>query len=416
MFSIVFLILLCCYGYLGVVFCRDKQIKQFVYFTVILPITPALTPLHTRFQITIYYAFLIIPIVLFALTALKRKQLNKVVASVGMVVCGFIMLYLPWGIFQNSQDSTIVNLLKDLKPILFLFVGFLFLTLLRGQQLAWNGPFAAKLLRVNFFVTLFFFLLLNTTNVLGFVSNDVFYKTMSTRYLSMGTFYVIFYFIAQLAANKKLKPIELLYIIIPIILSGNRTFLLVLLAVFVISTVMAISNVQLFIKRMLLFFGGGILLVIGILNFNTSLRERALSLFHVTDIFNELSERRFSPFFSQLDGFEWYHYLFGKGLGETFFIPWFEYRENIENYNIYMDNIYMTLYVKYGLGMLAILLLFFYFINRTNTNKKYKILIISYFSIIGLTTSFLYQYSFLFILLLLAAFKIHGPELETKDL
>jgi hypothetical protein len=276
---------------------------------------------------------------------------------------------------------------------------------MKGNQYSWESKLAKKLLFINFFATVFYFLMVNFTPIVTILTNDPFYLAQESRYLSLGTFYAIFFLLGKMASDSKINGWQFVFIFGPIFLSGNRTLLLVAILLFLLNMVLSMANPKAFLRKVGFLLVGLLSIIIGALSLNEALKARVSTLLNAQVLLTELKEKRFSPFFLKLDSFEWYNYLIGKGAGETFFIPWFEYRKNIEDYNIYMDNIYLTLYVKYGLGMLVPLLVLLYFINKTETNKRFKVLIICYFLIMGLTTSFMYQTSFLFILILLAGFK-----------
>jgi len=398
----IFLSLLVVYLYLGLLFYQKGNLKPFIIITVLLPLTPALTVLHTKYQINAYYVFVAFPILLFLLKQYLRHKFNRNTFLVIFGLSLFTLFYLILGNFLNTDGLQWINVLKDIKPIIFLGIGFIFLDLMRDKRISWGSRFSANLLKYNFFATVLFFLILNKTNLVSIVSNDPFYILSETRYLSMGTYFVIFYLFAKLASNARFKILEIIYVFVPILLSGNRTFILVIVFVFLLNILISITNPIAFLKRVGLLVTGAIALIAIILNTNVELKNRVMSLLNSKHLISELTERRFAPFFIELEDFSWFNYLIGKGLGETLFIPWFVYRENIENYNIYMDNIYLTLYVKYGLGLIGLLFCLIYFINKTGGNKKFKILVISYFLIMGLTTSFMYQSSFLFVLIILS--------------
>lgn len=401
----IFISLLVFYLFLGYKFYLNRKIEQFVFWSVLLPFTPSLTVLHTNFQVTAYYAFCMMPIILYTFSTLYVSRVNKDTIYISIIVFMFMLFYIPLGLFNRELSIDLINVLKDVKPIISLLLGFVFLSLLMGKEAEWGGIFSLKLLKINFYVTIIGFILLNTTNIIGFFTSDPFYENSETRYLTLGTFYVIMFFISKLSVNQKIKIHEFVFILTPIFLSGNRTFFLVMAVLFLVSILMTLSNIKLLLKRISLVLVGLLMLVAGIFNFNEALKYRFYSLFDFENLIKELSERRFAPFFEQISSFEWHHYFIGKGLGETFFIPWFVYRDNIDNFNINMDNLYLTLFVKYGLGMLVLLYILIHFVCKTKTNNKFKTLVLIYFSIMGLTTSFMYQTSFLFLLILLAGFK-----------
>jgi hypothetical protein len=404
--TIVFSFLFLLYFVLGGFFWKIRSIKYFIILTLLLPLSSVFTQFHTKFQIIVYYGFIAVPTLMAVFNYYYQKKISKSTITVTLGLLCFFLFYLILGFFFNTASISVINILKDTKPIGFLIVGFMLQDLVKNKQIDWDGKFSKKVLIWNCIATIFFFLLVSNTNLLSTATEDPFYQKSGMRYASVGIFYAIFYLLAKLASNKKVTFLEFLYIFIPILISGNRTLLLIIVLCFIINTFLSLSNPIAFIKKALVLMLGLFGLVVGTLSLNNTLRARVVSLLNVELLLTELAEKRFSPFFIKLVDFSWYNYLFGKGIGETFFIPWFAYRSNIEDFNIYMDNIYLTLYVKYGLGLLVLPFCLFYFIYKTNTNKRFKILMITYFLLIGLTTSYMYQSSFLFLLILLSGFKI----------
>ena len=400
----IFIALFVLYLVLGVLHIPKKDLRSFMFWTIVLPLAPALTAIHTKFQFSVYYGFLVVPLVAMVFLNRKRIRIHKETALSLLLLLLLLLIYLPLGRILSSDESTWIHVLKDVKPILFLFVAFVFLDWIKGHELSWSGSFSKNLLILNFVATIAFFFILNNTSFLSAVTGDPFYLANQARYLSLGTFFVIFYLLAKLASSEGLKLWEIVLVFVPVLLSGNRTILVVLLLLILLNVILSMSDPVRFLKRFALVAIGGIGLALGIVFSSREIQGRLVSLLNVEQLVTELMERRFSPFIAQLDTFSWYNFLIGKGIGEPFFIPWFTYRENIEDYNIYMDNLYMTLYVKYGLGMFVVLLCLFYFVNRTRTTKRFKTLVLCYFLIMGLTTSFIYQYSFLFIILMLGVY------------
>lgn len=410
--TIVFSLLLMLYFVLGGFFWKTRSIKYFIILTLLLPLSSVFTQFHTKFQIIVYYGFIAVPTFMAVFNYYYKNKISKNAITVTVVLFCFFLFYLTFGFFFNTAGISVINILKDAKPIGFLVVGFIFQDLVKNKQIDWDGTFSKKVLMWNCITTIFFFLLVSNTNLLSTATEDPFYQKSGMRYASVGIFYALFYLLAKLASNKKITFLEFLYIFMPIFISGNRTLLLIIVLCFIINTFLSLSNPVSFIKKAFVLVFGLFSLVVATLGLNDALRDRVVSLLDVELLLTELAEKRFSPFFIKLADFSWYNYLFGKGIGETFFIPWFAYRSNIDDFNIYMDNIYLTLYVKYGFGLIVLPICLFYFINRTNTNKRFKILMIIYFLLIGFTTSYMYQSTFLFLLIILLGFKTtHKDEL-----
>lgn len=400
----IYFLLLTLYLFLGIDFYRTKNVSRFMLWTVVLPLISSLTILHTRFQISAYYAFVLLPLLLYLSKTLTSSKTSKTIFLTCAIIFCFISFYLCYTLLLNFEGISVINIAKDIKPLLFLALSFVFLDMLKNIQVNWNSELASKILKYNFIASIIWFLVLNNTNLISFISNDAYYQINETRYGSIGTAYVLLYFIASLSSSKKLDKLDVVYILIPLFLAGNRTIFFALGVLYVSNMVLSTKDVYGLFKKASLFVISIFVLVLGVFNLNARLKDRVLSMFDYDLIKEQLFSRRFAPFTEELVTFEWYHYIFGKGIGETLFIPWFVYRENIDNFNVTMDNIYLTMYVKYGVFSSIIYFLLLIFIFKTKTNKKFKILLSLYFLIMGLTTAFMYQTKFLFMLIVLTSF------------
>lgn len=401
---LIFLVLAIVYVAIGFKFLKNKDISLFLMATVLLPITSALIPLHTHFQVNIYYFFAFVVIFMYFIQALIKIKICKNIVIVGGILFSFIGFYLFYDFLIYRHNLQIINLLKDLKPLIFIFFGFVFIDLLKDKQLDWNGKQAKKIMKYNFLATIVWFVILNTTDFISFATSDPYYSVTAIRYTSVGASFILIYYIAGLAVNRKFDRYDLAYILIPLFLSGNRTVLFILGVIYLINMVMVTTNAIKLFSRIGVFISAGLVLFFGVFSFNEKLRARVLTMFDYDIVMTQLIKFRFAPFVEKLPTYNWYDYFFGKGIGETIFIPWFVWRKTVENYNIYMDNIYLTLYLKYGVFSLIIIFLLIHFINQTKTNKRFKILLLIYFFIIGLTTAYMYQANFLFLLIVIASF------------
>ena len=407
----LFCYILLSFTYLGLgilfAFTKAKQtyLKRFFVLTVLFPFTPIVTALHTRFQITAYYFFLIPVFIWFILKTLSVVRVSKTGMFSFLLATLFIISYLLYDVSIYPENLDLINLLKDIKPLLFLGVIILLFSVFKDVGLSWEDVFTKRLLMQNAIFSMIIFIIFFKTNVVGSLTADPFYQRVEIRYLSMGTFFSLFYFINKLGRQEKFVVKELIYILIPIFLSGNRTLFLVLLFIVLLNVFLSIGDVQSFFRKAFLISTGGVLLVTIVFSFNENLKNRIATLLDMELVIKQLQEFRFAPFLNKLHEYNWYDYIFGKGIGATFFIPWFVYRKNIDNYNTYMDNIYLTLYMKYGLFSIIIFFILYLLIAKnTPNNKRYRLFIIIYFLVMGLTTAYMYQINFLFILIMLAAF------------
>jgi hypothetical protein len=117
---------------------------------------------------------------------------------------------------------------------------------------------------------------------------------------------------------------------------------------------------------------------------------------------------RFAPAVEKIVEMKPYEYIYGLGVGTTFEIPWFEYRSLDTKLNT-IDSTYLSLFVKYGMFSILILILFFRLLLFNINNRKIKKSFIIFYVIIFLTMSSLYQsgtvFHFLFLNLLFLSLK-----------
>ena len=106
---------------------------------------------------------------------------------------------------------------------------------------------------------------------------------------------------------------------------------------------------------------------------------------------NQQLETRFSPAMEDLKNLNTKKIIIGKGIGTTFKIPSFSYRGLDLNLNK-IDSFYLTQFIKYGIfGLILTLILFKIFISKNIFNNRLKLSIISFYLIIMLVNSVLYQ-------------------------
>lgn len=403
--SFIFLSFTAVFFLMGLRFVQSGRVEGFIALVVLFPFTPSLISLHTKFQFTVYYAFLFFPIISYFFGFNKLFKVSRATVYTYFYFVMFTLIYLLISKLLRYEAFEGINILKDLKPLIFIVLGFALIDVFRENRLSWDSHFADKLLKVNFLVTLVIFFLLSKTSFFSLFINDSFYTiSEDVRYISFGAFYCLFFFLSKISRKKKLDFIQLVYIFIPVLLTGNRTFLITISVVLIFNFLFSRKKVKALIKNIFLFFSGCITLFLIFTYSKISALDRILTLVNVDLLFNQLREYRFAPYIEKIKSFEWYHFIMGKGIGATFYIPWFEWRENIKNENIYMDNIYLTLYMKYGLFCILIFYLMYLFISKTSKNKRYKSFVVIYFLIMGLTTAYMYQTPFMFLILILAAF------------
>jgi hypothetical protein len=112
---------------------------------------------------------------------------------------------------------------------------------------------------------------------------------------------------------------------------------------------------------------------------------------------------RFAPAVEKIIEMEPHQFIYGLGFGTYFEIPWFEYRSLDTKLNT-IDSTYLTLFVKYGMFCILLLILFFRLLLFNIRQTKIRRSILVFYFIIFITMSTLYQsgtiFHFLFLNLL----------------
>ena len=137
---------------------------------------------------------------------------------------------------------------------------------------------------------------------------------------------------------------------------------------------------------------------------DNSVLSRTRVLFDSNLVLNKMA-KRIEPFTQEVKTWDNpIYWLLGKGIGKSIYIPWFEYRKNINNYNSYLDNIYLSLYIKLGIVSVVVYFYIFFYFYRLSNNLRYTSILTAYLLFMGLTTAFMYQSSFFVFLLSPALF------------
>ena len=124
-FSIIFFIL-------GVVSAsnlayKENALKGFIYLTTLLPITKVILVYHLKYQVSIYYFFFIPLVFLFLRKALFFRKVKRNTFDGLMLILLFIILYFIYFLIDPVKDVLAINVLKDIKPFVLIFLSFLFI-------------------------------------------------------------------------------------------------------------------------------------------------------------------------------------------------------------------------------------------------------------------------------------------------
>lgn len=377
---------------------KNKRFSIFFYLITVLPFVNFLTVFHTNFQYSVFYTFLIIT----GATYINKGKIDKHIVVVVLLMLPFL-LRVPFGIISNSY----VDIAKDVKPFFILLLIMLFWFGFKESII--NSTFRfTNAIKHNFVIASLFFISMDLFDVHKFFSNDPYFEINVVRYTNFAPFFLSPLLLYILVNQVKVSKIHLLYIIAPILYSGNRTIILSLILVvsvyyFFNSTIAKkIQYFSIVLISILILF-----LVTNLAGESTAL-GRFKELLSVEGVSKSLNNR-FGPYFVTMDNSSEIDYIKGKGVGTTFFIEWFTYRENIKDNNIYLDNLYLTLHAKYGLMSIILWFTFYYLLRSVATNNLYKYYFL-FLLIIGITNSFFYQGSFFWLFFSLMLFSSLSKE------
>lgn len=377
----------------GVFINSKNAIKTFYVVALAFPFTNITNKVHVLYQIPVFLFFF--------LGGLVKKKYNKVSFNKQELLLVLLyVIFFTYSFFSVliQYQSSVINFFKDIKFLLFSLLLLLFIKLNR-PFFEISFKFFQEAIKWNFLISFIVYVLMKFFRVHELINSDQYFFINEIRYMNYG-FYILPFYIFHVVNNKiKLKPRDWLYVIFPMVISGNRTIITLTVLILILLFLKSFSNRKIlsFIFIFITLLSSISILIISADESSPLYRYKKLISF---DYIIEIINTRLSPFLIGIEDFSIYNYIFGKGIGSVFYIPWFHYRENLDNYNIYMDSLYPTLYLKYGVFMILPIVIFFLLLKTLSVKKIFNHLFL-YFFILGLTNSFMYQNNIIIILLII---------------
>ncbi|MEZ8879477.1 DUF6369 family protein [Vibrio lentus] len=391
-FSMIFFIL----GLYNIIDKR-KSLLCFLILVVFLPIGGVFNNYFFKYYIYSFEFYYIGLFLAFTLSVLRRRRLQKY-----YILYAFFIFSIFYSVLLN--DSPLIYKFKDLKPFFILLTASMFyfyykdiFSLSNSIHLSLN--LVTNLLLIKYCCIVVILYLFGSS----FFSNDLYYQiNNSIRYSDIGMLFIKMLFF-YLLLNKRLNVKFVILFTITLLISGNRTVLMALLlslgVYFLFYATLHKKIIFVLILPLLIF-----LVVYVFESRGTHLNFEYLNSFFMN---------RFSPFFIELSRFSDFSYIFGLGVGHPFYIPWFEYR-GLEPYNHSLDNLYLTIFIKQGICSVFTLFFILFTASIVCDNKKFLFLSLCYISILGLTSSIIYQSTFIFLFIFLMTlrrdFKLFGKQ------
>ena len=404
---------------------KIKSILIFLFLALLLP-TSNQHMFLTSYQGVYFYDYYFLVLTIYYIININLSKLKNSVLDnkIILLATSSLLVYYVYLVSLNAIPFD-KYLLRDFRPLLCLFSAFIFIELLKNIKIKLNLIF--DILFYAFILKLLFFILLFLTNPF----EDPYYQVHLFRYRDGATFVaalflIIFLFKKQeilLKVSKvKLNIIVLLSMLI-LLISNLRILLPALLFVYFIVHKTNFNNLfrKIMLTVILISTFIGYTYVMPIIQYNlhekqqTILRIKNLEDQKVSKVridkeksrlskgsankrYNSLfkgiiksSSERFSPAMPNIKSMTNLEIFLGQGFATTFEIPWFKYRGLDPQHN-QIDSTYITFFVKYGVaGLILILILFFNIICANIHDKELKFSIISFYLILFLVISTLYQ-------------------------
>jgi len=403
---LVFFMLCLVYFFLGIISVikfkyNDLALKLFFIITILAPLGKLTTKFHTNWQISSYYLFFIGCFLVFLLKLLSNNKFKKQVIATLTITIGTLFILGVHYILIGDKQVSLTNILKDIKPYLTILLAIPFLEVYKSRLAhILTRKFINTILLLNLVITSVFFFLMLQFDLHLLLTDDPYFTFEEVRLETLGIFFGGFYLFYLVLKDKKPTLKEIVISALPLFYTGNRTMIFALILVMLFFYISKLT-----LKKVLLIISGGLVSLVSLGYLVITANENS-PIYRIKKLFEDgyVSESfatRFSPFINVISEFSALNFLVGKGLGLTFYIKWFVWRSEIDNYNVYLDNLYLTLYAKYGIFSVLFFVIFFLFLNSYRTLKisNYYMLL---FVLIAITNSFCYQFNFLWFLILIA--------------
>ncbi|WP_407081938.1 DUF6369 family protein [Photobacterium leiognathi] len=285
------------------------------------------------------------------------------------------------------SSSSILFKLKDLKPYFVILTSFVFFSVYKECFFKLNYEWLTSN-RIVYFLLTKYTLIYLILALFGpsYFSSDMYYEAnKSIRFSDVGILFVKFAFI-YLVLNKRVTMSITALLFLTFLVSGNRTSVIAFVSVLSLYYLL-FGHVN---RKVIYIISSPVLIFLAY--YVVDARGLDFNYEHLREFFIN----RFDPFISEFSKFNNSDFVFGLGVGHPFYIPWFEYR-GLNPYNHSIDNLYLTLFVKQGVFSIVTYIFIVYTCLKITGDRMLVFISLLYFALIGLTSSIIYQSSFVFL-------------------
>ncbi|GAL08672.1 hypothetical protein JCM19237_3166 [Photobacterium aphoticum] len=381
----IYLIQACIYfgaGFLWKLQSENRALLFVVFCGVLLPYTASFQSYYYQSGVSVFDLFFVGAALGYLLTELKLNTftLSKLEIIISSSILLVVFMYMLISLLK--YEINFVHYIKDIKPILFISLMYFFCRS-DGRRifdfgLVNNTTFSMLktistlvILKNSLFYMLFLFL-----GMSYFYTGNVYLDSTdsSVRYADYANLFFVLLLVNLLFIETKCKSkkeyrdycfiliISTLASLLISLYSGSRTFILINLFVVVMRILCSRNSFFVFCVSVPI-----IIISCGLINFDLDIGrfEDLLSF----DRLQNLLYNRFYPVLVMYDdGLQLSKFLFGHGLGTSFYIPWMKGVGDLSPYQVYIDNFVLTLFAKYGIfGVLSVLVVFLNVFYRFTT-------------------------------------------------
>ena len=327
---------------------------------------------YTSFSGIYFYDYFFISLTIYYLISLLVNK-NIFTKNIINILLGLSILLFYFLLAISNSVSIDKYLFRDLRPFITLGCAFIFVSSIKKSIISFKA-LINSLIGVFLIKILFFIIILYAASY-----EDLYYQNNIFRYFDAVTFVaslliISFMFVKESmlkhVSNFKLHLVLTLALVI--VLISNLRILIIslgLIYVFFNKTNFLKKIIYLSIAVSCFLFYSSVMNANRVLDTNRS----ELVALQITS--------RFAPAVEKIVEMKPYEYIYGLGVGTTFEIPWFEYRSLDTKLNT-IDSTYLSLFVKYGLFSVLILILFFRLLLFNINNRKIKKSFIIFYLII----------------------------------
>lgn len=341
--SPVFITLFCTFFLIGLLRPSQKLALTFVVLLFCLPTGNAFNQSISHQGIYFFDGFTIAYLI--RTTILLTKSSFSIRCNKWVTIS--LALYLIYFIAALANGGLDKHTLKDLRPALtslLLVTGFNFLN---RPNISFSHSEISKIAILAGAACIAKLLLLNSG---VYLIEDEYYEANAFRYIDGSSYACALYLIYQVGTYSSRPSQSIKLSIIPLIglLLTNSRFLLVSFGI-AIAAKAAKSPAKLVIAICLIALVSAAFVWVSFALDSTRVTDHL----SISAIEYQL-ETRFGPAIEATENSTFADILFGRGMGTTFYIPWFSYR-GLDPIHSNIDSAYFTYFAKYGLISLLLL-------------------------------------------------------------